>query len=249
MIDINSFNYNKTLFFKNAYELKIRFFYCLFSLFVTILFCYIYSDAIIYLFVNPILIKMSSQRFIFTSLKEIFFMYLKFSFIMGILISIPIFIIQLLFFFINGLYKYEVFYILTFLLLSCFFIYFGFYIGYNILIPNAWSFFLEFENSNDFFPLHFEAKLNNYIFFILNILIIIVLCLQIPAILFLLISFNFIQNLNFLKKRKLIYVFCIILGTFISSPDILSQLFLIIIFLILYEFSIFILIFFKNFKN
>ena len=90
----NNLYYNKILFLKNAYELKLRLYYILFSLILTIIFCYIYSDSIIYLLVNPILIKMSSQRFIFTSLKEIFFLYLNFSLLMGLLLTLPIIIMQ-----------------------------------------------------------------------------------------------------------------------------------------------------------
>jgi len=126
-----NFLYNKTLFFKNAYEFKIRLYYIFFSLLVTIIFCYIYSDAIIYILVNPILIKMSSQRFIFTSLKEIFFLYLNFSILMGFLLTIPVIISQLIFFFLNGLYSYEFNLILKLICLSIIFFILGFFLGYK----------------------------------------------------------------------------------------------------------------------
>lgn len=242
----NHLSYNKILFFKNAYELKLRLYYIIFSLVLTIIFCYIYSDAIIYFLVNPILVKMSSQRFIFTSLKEIFFLYLNFSLLMGFLLTLPVIFTQFIFFFINGLYSYELKLILKFFLLSILFFLLGGFIGYKIIIPNAWNFFLEFENNNNLFPLHFEAKLNNYIFFILNVLLGIIVCFQIPVIIFLLLSLKFLKQNIFFKNRKLVTVMCIILGTFISSPDIFSQLFLILIFLLMYEISIFLIYFFKK---
>lgn len=242
----NNFSYNKTLFFKNAYELKLRFYYIIFSLLLTIIFCYLYSDSIIYVLVNPILIKMSSQRFIFTSLKEIFFLYLNFSFLMGILLTIPVIIIQFLFFLLNGLYTYEFKLILKFMVLSVIFFTFGILIGYKLIIPNAWNFFLEFEGNNNLFPLHFEAKLNNYIFFILNVLLAIIICFQIPVLIFLLLSLHIFKNNFIFKNRKLMVVICIIIGTFISSPDIFSQLFIILIFILMYEISIFFFYFFKK---
>ena len=242
-------SYNKTLFFKNAYELKLRLLYCLLSLSITIIACYIYSDAIIYFFVNPILIKMSSQRFIFTSLKEIFFMYLKFSCISGLFFTLPIFFTQFILFFLNGLYKYEVKLILYISLFSFCLFCLGFCLGYKVIIPNAWNFFLSFENQNAFFPLHFEAKLNNYLFFIINVLLGIILCFQIPSIIFLLVSFNFILNIEFFKKRKLIYIINVILGTLISSPDIFSQLFIICSLIFIYEILIFFLFFIKELKK
>tara|TARA_B100001142_G_scaffold300436_1_gene325206 strand:+ start:31597 stop:32349 length:753 start_codon:yes stop_codon:yes gene_type:complete len=247
-LNINYTTYNKKLFFKNAYELKLRFYYFLLTLIITISICYIYSDAIIYMFVNPLLIKMNSQRFIFTSLKEIFFMYLKFSFLLGLLFSFPIFILQLLLFLSNGLYKYEIKIILFFLIFSGLLFIIGFLLGYKIIIPNAWNFFLEFENKNIFFPLHFEAKLNTYIFFILNLLLGIIICFQIPAFLFIFFSFNFFKSFQFLKNRKLIYILSCFAGTLISSPDIFSQLFILFMFITIYEISLFFLFFFNKIK-
>ena len=124
----------------------------------------------------------------------------------------------------------------------------GFLLGYKIIIPNAWNFFLNFENKNIFFPLHFEAKLNNYLFFIINVLIGVVFCFQIPAIFFIFINFKIFKNLEFIKRRKYIYILNIILGTLISSPDIFSQFFLIFCLILIYEILIFCLLFIKKIK-
>lgn len=59
MYNINFIIYNKKLFFKNVYELKIRLLYILLLLILIIICCYIYSDVIIYVLVNFILIKMN----------------------------------------------------------------------------------------------------------------------------------------------------------------------------------------------
>jgi len=240
--------YNKKLFLDNAYELKLRFLYYVLSLILTIICCYIFSDAIIYFFVNPIIIKMSSQRFIFTSLKEIFLMYLQFSCICGLFFSIPVLLAQLFLFFFNGLYIYEIKLLVIFIGISLILFLIGFLLGYKVIIPNAWDFFLSFENKNIFFPLHFEAKLNNYIFFIINVLIGIIVCFQIPAIFFIFINLNLFKNIEFLKKRKLIYILNIILGTLISSPDIFSQLFLILCLILIYEVLIFCIFFIRKIK-
>lgn len=246
MFNLNLLTYNKKLFFKNAYELKIRLLYILLSLILTLICCYIYSDAIIYILVNPILIKMNSQRFIFTSLKEIFLLYLKISFILSLLFTLPILLIQLLFFLSNGLYQYELNKIILISLISFIFFLLGFLLGYKIIIPNIWNFFLEFEKQNNFFPLHFEAKLENYLFFILNMLFGIIFCFQIPIFLFVLTSLNIFKNKNIIMNRKFVYMFIIIIGTFISSPDIFNQFFIFFIFIFIYEIYIYISIYFKQ---
>jgi len=245
----NRLIYNKKLFIHNAYELKLRFYYYMLTLSLTIFFCYLYNDAIIYMFVNPLLIKMNSQRFIFTGLKEIFFMYLKFSFLLGFFFSIPALIIQCVSFLLNGLYYYECKILFFFFLLSNLLFLFGFFLGYKIIIPNAWNFFLEFENKNMYFPLHFEAKLNNYLFFIVNLLLGIIICFQIPAFFFISFSFNWLENNYFLINRKLIYIISIFTGTLISSPDIFSQLFIFCIFILSYEISFLCLLFLTKLKN
>lgn len=233
--------YTKNLFLKNAYELKLRFIYYIFTLILTIICCYIYSDEIIYIFVEPIISKMNSQRFIFTNLKEIFFMYFEFALIGGFFFSLPILIGQIFFFFINGLFKYEIkiIYFITFISFILFFL--GFGLGYYYIMPSAWDFFLLFEQKNNFFPLHFEAKLNTYLFFTLNILLSIILSFQLPTVIFLFLFFKDLTNkvVNFFSQRKLNYLILISLSTLISTPEIINQLTLSGSFLIIYEISLF----------
>jgi sec-independent protein translocase protein TatC len=158
-------------------------------------------------------------------------------------------ILQCFSFIINGLYKYEFYKISLLLILSTLLLLLGFLLGYYIIIPNAWNFFLEFENNNVYFPLHFEAKLNNYLFFIVNLLLGIIICFQIPAFFFICFSFNLLKKNNFLTNRKLIYIISIFTGTLISSPDIFSQLFIFCIFIFSYEISFLYLFFLTKLKT
>lgn len=230
---------NKQKFFFFFKHLNIRFLYSFFSLFVTTICCYIYSDPLLYLFIKPFLLEMYTNRFIFTNLMEIFLTYIKFSIILGFIFSIPIFILQCWLFFIPGLYKWERKKLTLSLVISFIFFCLGWFIAYFGILPSIGNFFLKFDNNNLFFPLHFEAKINDYLFFMLFIMVNIILCFQVPPLIIILTLFNIINYKILISKKKFFYFIFLILATVLSSPELINQLIMVCILIILYEFSIF----------
>ena len=189
---------------------------------------------------------MKSHRFIFTTLTEIFFTYIKFSIILGLIISLPFIIFQLWLFLIPGLYKFEK-NILDFYLLisfSCFLI--SILLNYYFILPNILKFFLNFENNNYFFPLHFEAKLENYLFFTLRLFLNMILCFQFPFILCILLFFNLLSYQFFIYNRKIFYIIFLFLSAIIAPPDFYSQILIFILLSLLYELILFIYFLYKK---
>lgn len=230
-------NKQKFIFFFK--HLNIRLLYSLLTFILTSICCYLYSDPLLYIFIKPFLLEMYTNRFIFTNLLEIFLTYIKFSLIISFILTIPIFIFHLWLFFKPGLYKWEEKKLNLTLYISIFFFFLGCFIGYYIILPSIGNFFLNFDNNNLFFPLHFEAKINDYLFFMLVIMINIILCFQIPPFIIILTLFNLINYKFLIKKKKIFFFFFILLATLLSSPEIINQLLMVIILIILYEFSIF----------
>ena len=235
------------LFFRYLNELKFRFFYSFLTILISFICCYIYSDQIIYLFTNYLLVNMNSHRFIFTNLTHILITYIKFSLVISILVSMPIILIHFWFFLIPGLYKHEKAVIDFYLILNFICFNLGYFLAFYILLPKIWTFFLSFENNNIFFPLHFEAKLEDYLFsslfFIFNILI----TFQLPAILFLLIYFKIISFNFIIGKRKIFYLIFLLLSGLLCPPELYSQLFFVILLGILYEILLLSIFFVQNF--
>ena len=163
-------------------ELKYRLYYSLFSIILTIICCYIYIDPIIYVLTKYLLINMNSHRFIFNQLINILYIYIKLSIFLGIFINIPFCLLNIYFFFYNSLYKYEIkflkkiFFLINFLYILSIFIFF------NYIIFNFINFFLNFEQYNFFFPLHFEARLDEFINLMIKIFFNIALIFQLPSI-------------------------------------------------------------------
>lgn len=234
---------SKHLFLNNFYELKLRFYYIVITAVITFLTCYFFCDNILYILTNSIFKYMKSQRFIYTNLIEIFYINVKISFIITFIFLIFVLLIHFFFYLYNGLYKFEQELFKKLLVYNNITILFILFIFYYYIIPYAWTFFLYYEN-NLLFPLHFEAKLTNYLNFLLSILLNIFIIFQ---SIFLFISFFIINkkiNLNFLRKRKFIYTIFLLLGTILTPPDVTSQIFFLIIFIIFYEIFLFIIIYY-----
>jgi sec-independent protein translocase protein TatC len=124
---------------------------------------------------------------------------------------------------------------------------------YYKLIPCIWDFFTDVnQNAGNGYsiPLHFEAKLNEYIvfinktYFIFNLLIIFTTIIS-----FYLIKFTN-QNLKSIKfSRKFIYILIFIVAALITPPDIASQITIALPLLMVYETIIIYLLIKKEYKN
>lgn len=244
---IKYFINHSNVFFYYVKELKYKFMYSLLSILMTIITCYIYINQLIYVFSSTLLHYMNSHRFIFTQLTEVFFTYFKFSIIIGILISIPFILINFWLFLLPGLYKYEKLYLNIYICIILLLFIISIIVNYYFIFPNILKFFLYYENNNLFFPIHFEAKINQFIFPILLLLFNITLCFQIPSIFILLLFFKIIEFKYLIKKRKYFYIFFIMLSALIAPPDIYSQIILTLIIIGVYEIFLFILFFFNRF--
>jgi sec-independent protein translocase protein TatC len=105
------------------------------------------------------------------------------------------------------------------------------------LIPLTWNFFLSFQDLTvtSSFNLHFEAKLNEYLNFHISFYYLCGFYCQFFALLLLLLNYLGI-NIKVIKKFRKLYYYCfIILSTLISPPEILSQIFISLIVIFIYE--------------
>ena len=226
-------------------HLNLRLVYSLLSFAIALLCCYCYSDPLLYLFIKPFLLEIYSNRFIFTNLIEIFFTYIKFSCLTALIIALPILIFQLWLFFIPGLFRWERRKLTLALLISVSFLCMGYGISYKIILPSISNFFLNFDSNNLYFPLHFEAKIYDYLFFLLAIMLNIIVCFQMPPLIIVLSLFEIIDCKFLMRKRKIFYFILLFLATLLSSPELLNQLAMLSMLIILYEFSILCLYFLK----
>ena len=216
-------------------EIKYRIFYIIISLLITFIVSYLYKEQLIYLLTHYLLYNMASHRFIFTKLTQILLTYIKFSIILSFFINVPFILLHALYFFITALYKHEFIVWLNLIFFSIFFYILSIFITYYYIYPNILNIFLNFEKYNFFFPLHFEAKIEEFIFTTCFLFFNLIFCFQIPIILSILLYYKYINLEKIVKNRKIIYFIFLILSAIITPPDFLSQFFIYLLIIILFE--------------
>jgi len=200
------------------------------------------KEQLIYILIKYLLYNMSSHRFIFTKLTQILITYIKFSIILGLIINIPFILGHIFYFFNSALYKHEWIYWLKIFCFSISIYFLSISINYFYIFPKILDLFLNFEKNNIFFPLHFEAKIDDFISMAFLWNFILILYFQIPILMHILLHFKIINIKSIILNRKYFYLIFIFLSAFFAPPEIIMQLFLFISFSLIYEILIIILL-------
>ena len=224
-------------------EIKNRLVLLLLTWLSTIFISYFYKETLLFFIIQPNTFRYVNEHlaffyFIFTDVTEVLAVYLK----LTIFLSFQFFLIYSIYHFFLFLspalfqleYLYCKFGIKTIGLMWLF----SAVLSTYFLIPLTWNFFLSFQDLivTCSFNLHFEAKLNEYLNFYVSFYYLCGFYCQFFA-LFLLFSNYLGINIKVIKKFRKLYYYCfIILSTLISPPEILSQIFISLIIIFIYEF-------------
>lgn len=189
-------------------------------------------------------IKLSNDilnYFIFTSITELFVIYIMLCFFLVIQIVYYTIFYQLICFLAPGLYKKEYVFVKLIFFATILLGMLSIYFFQNYLVPLVSSFFLSFQNySIKTISFYFEAKIYEYLVFYKDLYLSCFLIFQSCIFLILLTSYTS-NNLVILKiSRKFIYIILLIFSTLITPPDIFSQLFLFLSLLVGFEMLVFI---------
>lgn len=187
-----------------------------------------------------------SDYFIFTSITEIFLVYLQLDFFFTTKIFYFIILYHVISFLSYGLYKIEYNYFKFIFFVSIFLGLFSILFCNIILIPILLNFFLSFKNySLQNINFYFEAKIIDYFQFYFNTQTSSFFGFQ--CCVFLILFSNYLSNhIKFLKNfRKLLYLILLCFSTLVTPPDVFSQLFLFFNLLVGFEVLIFLNIFKK----
>jgi sec-independent protein translocase protein TatC len=222
-------------FFDHLEEMRNRIFKSLLSIIIFSIVGYVYSDKIIELLINPVDgLNISFQVLKITS---IFLIKFGISLISGILFSFPILLYQFLKFilpaFSNKITHKKIFVII---LLCLFLFLIGLLFGYFILIPISINFFSSLSINLNFIQVNYT--LENYLVYLIWILVISSFIFQLPFILLVLNKLGIIDKNYLIRHRRHIIVLFFILAAFFTPPDPISQILVVIPLYILFELSI-----------
>lgn len=212
-------------FLSHIIELRKRLIICVSATLIMFCVAFMSYDSIIALFLYPfstISESFLSDKLVIHSLLEGFIIKMKFSFIAGLLFSLPIIVYQGLRFLFPGLKKHEKRLILISLLSSICLTSFGFYIAYFYVVP----FSLSFLTSSYFVPKNVDILLNlkENIFYVFNLIVFMMLVFQFPILLETCLYLNLVKRRTLLKASRFIVIAILILSAILTPPDIVSQL-------------------------
>ena len=179
-------------------------------------------------------------RMIFTSLTEPFFAHVRVAFFFALFISTPVVLTQIWLFVAPGLYRKERKAIAPFLIASPLLFILGAWLVWQIILPLAWKFFLQFEASggSNTLPIQLEAKVGEYLTLTMQLIFAFGLAFQLPVLMTLLVRAGILSAESLATQRRWAILGSFVFAAVFTPPDPVSQLSLAIPLIFLYEISI-----------
>ena len=207
--------------------------------FSTLLVCYGYKDTLLFL-ITQMHLNNENLYFIFTDVTELFSVH--FRLVLFFLMQVTLwYLLYQIYSFLSPAFYFQEFKFVTFFFISIMFFWIlaGLLSSY-ILIPFGWNFFLSFQVQQGFY---FEARISEYINFYSNVYFLVLFYCQFFALLFFFLI-DIQKNYLYIKKyRKLYYYAFLLFSTFITPPDLISQLLTTFFVMLVYEFILLFLMF------
>lgn len=230
-------------------ELRKRLIICAVAVGVGFLACYAFKEKLFHILMLPWLQALpagQSTKLIYTAPHELFFTYMKVSFIAGVGLAVPVILFQVWRFVAPGLYANERRYLLPVVFFSSLFFLGGAVFGYFCVFPYGFQFFTSFA-SDDIMPL---LTTKEFLSFSTRLLFAFGFVFELPIFAFFLGKLGLISSEFLRRQRKIaVVVIFIVAAALTPGPDVFSQLLMAAPLLVLYELSVWIVHFFGRKKK
>lgn len=234
-------------------ELRRRLIYCACTFITCCFFYYCYSDQLFNFLLTPLAeilqTKPNPRKLIFTGLTEAFTTYIKIAIFFATITTLPVFLTQLWKFVAPGLYKQEKKIFFFFIVSTPFLFILGALFAYYVIFPTAYSFFLSFESTQGILPIQLEAKINEYLSFVMRLILSFGICFELPVLLSGLSWMGVLSSQTLIQHWRIAVVVIFSVAAVITPPDILSMLGLAIPLLALYGISLRMILFIEKHKE
>lgn len=242
-------------------EIRLRFLYLSLSCIFSFLLSYTYKFELVYIISKPFL--EFHTKFIFLDLTEALYTMIRMSGVVSFLSLFPLVFYHFWSFLIPSCYNFERKIINNLLYSFFFFFLLELLVIYFFLFPKICEFLMSFEikslenislglhtssyRGTNFTGLSVELapRIESYFLLISRFFLLFLSLFQLPFVFMVFYSKKWIKVSQLCEKRKYVFFLCIFLSAFLSPPDVLSQSILCFFAYILYEFIIFIGLFYE----
>jgi sec-independent protein translocase protein TatC len=224
-------------------ELRKRLIYSVVAFVLCFILCFVFAKNIYSFLTLPLahaLAGKANDHLIYTALYETFFTYVKVGMFAGVCLAFPVIAAQVWLFVAPGLYKKERRAFLPFLFATpVLFIAGGAFVLY-VMLPYAIHFFLSYETppSNGGLGIQLQAKVSEYLDFVMALIFAFGLTFQMPVLLTLLGRVGIITSTQLRQVRRYAIVGIVALSGILTPPDAFSMISLAVPLVALYEISI-----------
>jgi sec-independent protein translocase protein TatC len=224
-------------------EFRNRLVWAVLSFAICFLLCFFFAKQIFGFLTLPLARALAGQKndfLIYTALYETFFTYVKVGMFGGLCLAFPVIAAQLWLFVAPGLYKKERRALLPFLVATPVLFLAGAALVFFVMLPYAIHFFLgsQAPPTNGALGIQLQAKVSEYLDFVMTLILAFGLTFQMPVALSLLGRVGIVTSRQLRDARRYAYVGIVILAAIVTPPDALSMISLIVPLIALYEISI-----------
>lgn len=236
-------------------ELRKRITISLVALFITFIVAFNYSEDIFKFIMFPLRYnldfsvknmyvhfapqdKLQNTKLVFLAPAEAFWMNLKVSFVVGLILSLPVIFLQLWKFISPGLLPKEKKYVFPFILSATTLFLFGAAFCFFIVLPFAMGFLLTYKVGDFLMPM---LSVGQYVDFCLKFILAFGVVFELPIIIIFLTKMGIVTPKTLAKNRKYAVLIAFIAAAFLTpTPDAFNQTLMAVPIILLYEIGIWI---------